>query len=51
LAELVRAELVTSGRWTDAYPAAFATVARVRLVTFASDFRGLPDLDLLHLAA
>lgn len=46
---LVSAGLVTHRTWTDAYLAAFAMAAGLRLVSFDSDFRRFPDLYLLHL--
>jgi predicted nucleic acid-binding protein len=36
-------------RWTDAYLAAFARCARLRLVTFDADFARFEGLDLLAL--
>lgn len=41
--------LVTHRLWTDAYLAAFAVSAGMRLVSFDRDFTRLPGLDLLHL--
>jgi len=35
--------------WTDAYLAAFAVAADIRLVTFDSDFARFPGLSVLHL--
>jgi toxin-antitoxin system PIN domain toxin len=36
--------------WTDAYLAAFAMAGNCRLVSFDSDFKRFPHLNLLHLA-
>jgi hypothetical protein len=49
LASIVRTGLVSPARWTDAYLAAFAISAGVRLVTFDRDFRNFPGLNLLQL--
>lgn len=43
--------IVTPRTWTDAYLAAFAIRAGVRLVSFDADFRRFPGLDSLHLSA
>lgn len=51
MADMVAAGLVTRALWTDAYLAAFAIAARVRLVTFDTDFTRFGGLDLLHLAS
>jgi len=40
---------VRGKQWTDAYLAAFATAAGVRLVSFDSDFARYPGLSWLHL--
>lgn len=51
LTEMATAGLVTGRSWTDAYLAAFAIAARVRLVTFDAGFTCFSGLDLLQLAA
>ena len=40
-----------TGRWTDAYLAAFAATSGCRLVAFDSDFRRYPGIEFLHLRA
>lgn len=49
LNNFVSAGLITGRTWTDAYLAAFAVSASLRLVSFDSDFRRFPGLDFLHL--
>lgn len=51
LGTFVRAGLVTNRLWSDAYLAAFAKSAGLRLVTFDRDFLRFPGLDLLLLEA
>jgi toxin-antitoxin system PIN domain toxin len=51
LDELVSSNLVTPRLWNDAYLAAFAKSAGLRLVTFDRDFQRFPGLDLLLLEA
>lgn len=41
----------TPRQWTDAYLAAFARAAGLRLVSFDGDFKGFESLDLLRLEA
>ena len=49
LDDLVERGLVVRKTWTDAYLAAFAISAELRLVSFDSDFERFPGLDLLRL--
>ncbi len=51
LDRLVVAGLVRPRTWTDAYLAAFARCADVRLVSFDTDFGSFPQLHWLHLRA
>ncbi len=50
LDDLVSDQRVTPRGWTDAYLAAFAMAAGLRVVSFDADFGRYPALDLLHLA-
>jgi predicted nucleic acid-binding protein len=49
LAHFVRLGIVIPRLWTDAYLAAFAISARLRLVTFDKDYKSFPGLNLLLL--
>ena len=49
LANLIGPSTVPARLWTDAYLAAFAISAGLRLVTFDKDFERFPGLDLLRL--
>jgi len=40
-----------TGRWTDAYIAAFAAASGCRLVAFDDDFHRYPGIEFLHLTA
>ena len=51
LDNLVTGGSVARRTWTDSYLAAFAKMARLRLVSFDADFRGYPGLDFLYLFA
>lgn len=51
LQNLIEAGVVTSKSSTDAYLAAFAISAGLRLVSFDKDFERFPGLDLLRLYA
>jgi predicted nucleic acid-binding protein len=46
----IRNRVVTPRNWTDAYLAAFAVSASLRLVSFDADFKKFPGLDFLHLS-
>ena len=45
----VKGSRLTARKWTDAYLAAFAKAAGLRLVTFDGDFRQFEGVDLLRL--
>ncbi len=49
LHDWIQQGLVTHRLWTDAYLAAFAVSAGMRLVSFDRDFARFPGLDMLHL--